>query len=147
MLVKGSDTDRELSKMLIWIWIQIVLGSRSREPNLNCLLEPEQNYELRLRLLSIYQRLGEVLLRKSWFLKKIFLNCYNFTLVRVKHASVHVKKVLVLKQKKVKFQRRLKNYSEPGPELEPESEPQFVFVSPRSRSRSRKKYFRFQKRY
>jgi hypothetical protein len=40
---------------------------RAEEPKLNCLLEPEPepNYELRLRLLSIYQRLEEILHKKN----------------------------------------------------------------------------------
>jgi hypothetical protein len=44
---------------------------RAEESKLNCLPEPEPNYALRLRLLSIYQKLEEIsnFIEKSWLLK------------------------------------------------------------------------------
>jgi hypothetical protein len=36
--------------------------------------------------------------------EEVFVNCDNFNLIRLKHASFHVRKVLVLKSKKVIFE-------------------------------------------
>ena len=66
--------------------------------------------------------------------REVFVKYYSFNPIKVQHSSIHVKKVLVLKSKKIivkvlyliKFIRMV--------------EPQFGFAA--LRSRSRKKYFR-----
>jgi hypothetical protein len=65
-----------------------VLRSRSRGAEINCLLEPEPKYELRirlrlrlqLRLLSIYQSLEEILLKKIMVAKEFFVNVLTLSL-------------------------------------------------------------------
>jgi hypothetical protein len=78
-----------VSSAVLWIRIRrigIVLVDpivaepelRAEEPKINCLRLPEPNYELRLRLLSVYHRLEETLKKKILVAEEVFVNCYNF---------------------------------------------------------------------
>jgi hypothetical protein len=81
------------------------------------------------------------------FAEEVFVKYYNFNLNWVQHASIHVKKVLVLKSNKVPVIVKIscKIYSEPGlteagaeagatiricGSAEPESEPKEIFSVP-----------------
>ncbi len=50
---------------------------------------------------------------------KVFENCFNFNPIRVKHASIHVKKYRYSNQK-ANFQGLIQNYPEPEREPEPD---------------------------
>ncbi len=65
--------------------------------------------------------------------KEVCENYYNVSPIWVQHASIHVKKVRVLKSKKVIVKVCYKMYSEPL--LEPESESKEI-ISPRNTAKN-----------
>ncbi len=113
---------------------------RAEEQKLNCLLEPEPKLRIAAPAPAQSQAPVPFYFSKTWrnFIQKImvaaevFVICYNFNPIRIKHASIYL-----YSSKKSYFQDIWKNYTEQGPE----PEPQFRFAAPRSRSQSRKKYF------
>jgi hypothetical protein len=70
------------------------------EPKLNCLLEPEPTLRIAAppapATFFIYQEIKKFDRKKSWLHKKY----YNFNLIWVQHASIHVKKYWYLSQKR-----------------------------------------------
>jgi hypothetical protein len=63
-----------------------------KEPKLNSLRVPEPKLSIAAPAPFYFSKPCRNLIEKIMVAEEIFVNCYNFNPVRVKHASIHIKR-------------------------------------------------------